>query len=788
MTEDAKGVLAGEAPRSDAIWRGLTSQEVGERTAAGHVNTLVEPPGRSLRQIISANVFTSINAIMIVLFILVIVSGHYRDGLFVGVVVSNSIVGVVQEVRVRRELARLRVLDDGEIEVVRDEATASIPAAEIVVDDLVKLSAGLQLPVDGHVIESIGMKLDESALTGESLPVTRDVGDDVMSGSFVVTGSGTIRATAVGASSYAAALTSEAKVFNSAESQLRKAIDRILSWLIVIIPVASILLLLRLLQAEDRWQDALQGTVGAAVAMVPDGLVLLTSLAFVAGVLELARHKALASRLSTVEVLARVDVLCVDKTGTITTGDMSYLETHLAADHTQEHAQLALAALASTDEAPNMTMKAIINSVGTYSRWQAQKIEPFSSARKWSAAEFADHGWYYLGAPDVLLEHDAALQPLVIERSSAGRRLLALARSDAAPDGDVVPEDLQPVAILELEDEIRADAFSTLEYFARQDVAVKVISGDNQNTVAAIAKRVGINVESTPIDARSLNDAGRGLEKALADGTVFGRVTPHQKQEMVHALQRNGHVVAMTGDGINDLLALKDADLGIAMGSGTEATRSVADLVLVDDSFATLPVVVDEGRKVINNVERVANLFVSKACYAVLLTALVGIVGSPFPLLPRQLTLIGTLSIGLPGLALALAPEVTRVKAGFLNRVLRFSLPAGVIAGTATYTAYELARRQTAITLVEARTLTTLTLLAIGLAVLIATSRPLAPWKFGLAAAMAALYGLTIAIPWSRQFFELALFDDMSAWLISGVAAAIASALILVIPRSSSEP
>lgn len=761
---------------------GLSDDEVAERVAAGKTNRASDPPGRSFAQILRANALTPVNAIMLTLFVLVIISGYWRDGLFVGVVLSNTVVGVTQEVKARRELTRLQVLTEPRATVVRNGEQVAIDATDVVLDDLFVLSPGGQVPVDGTVTAATGLQLDESMLTGESEPVSKAPGDDVMSGSFVITGSGRALATAVGDDSYASALAIEAKTFNAAESQLRRSIDRILKWLTIIIPIASALLLVSLLGAQDRWQDALQGTVAAAVAMVPDGLVLLTSLAFVAGVLELTRRNALAKQLSTVEVLARVDVLCLDKTGTITTGRIAFSDLHPLGSHTIDDATHALAALASADDAPNATMLAISAHTGSDSSWTTVAVEPFSSTRKWSAVSFEDRGWFYLGAPDILLAGEAGSLELINRLSAAGQRLVALAASGHGPAGDRAPDDLSAVAIVELRDEIRPDADDILAYFAEQDVTIKIISGDSPDTVAAIAARAGLHARGRPIDARDLLDDSAALSASLEQNDVFGRVAPRQKQDMVHALQHRGHIVAMTGDGVNDVLALKDADLGIAMGSGSEASRSVADLVLTDDSFATLPVVVTEGRKVINNVERVANLFVTKAVYAVLLTFLIGVIDSPFPFLPRQLTLIGTFSIGVPGFFLALSPEIARVRDGFLNRVLRFSVPAGIIAGTATFIAYETSYRRGGLMIHEARTLATITLLAIGLVILVVASRPLKPWKLLLAAAMGASYALITAIPWTRSFFELELFGGWT-WGISAAAIVIAGALISMVPR-----
>ena len=764
------------------VANGLSGVEVAERVADGRVNVAPDPPDRSLGQIVAANVFTIVNAIMLTLFALVLIAGSPQDGLFVGVVVSNSVIGVVQEVRARRELRRLEVVTEPKATVIRNGEQVEIDSDTIVLDDVVVLRLGGQVAVDGMVLESTGLRLDESMLTGESLPVEKAVGDEVLSGSFVVAGNGSLVATAVGADSYASTLALEAKRFTAAESTLRRGIDLILRWLTVIIPVASVFLFVNLLDAEDRWQDALIGTVAAAVAMVPDGLVLLTSLAFMAGMIALARRNALAKQLSTVEVLARVDVLCLDKTGTITTGEIRFGRLHPADGVDEPEARTALVALASADRAPNATMAAIASEVGTDIAWTVERVEPFDSERKWSAASFVDHGWFYIGAPDFVLRGDDIARVLVDELSTAGKRLLAVVASEHAHDDGRLPDDARTLAIVELEDEIRPDASEILAYFAEQDVHLKVISGDNPETVAAIAERAGLGNTGAPVDARDLPTGVDELARALDDHTVFGRVKPQQKQAMVQALQSRGHVVAMTGDGVNDVLALKDADLGISMGSGSEATKAVADLVLTDNAFSSLPVVVNEGRKVINNVERVSNLFVTKAAYAVLLTIAVGLLDEPFPFLPRHLTLIGTFSIGIPGFFLALAPEVDLVRSGFLRRVLWFSVPAGVVAGTATLAAYEAALTISELPLAEARTLATLTLLAIGLVVLAVTSRPVRSWKLALVVGMGLGYAVVMAVPFLRHYFELEMFWS-SAWWISAVAVAAAGSVIVSLPR-----
>ncbi|MEL6983161.1 MAG: HAD-IC family P-type ATPase, partial [Actinomycetota bacterium] len=442
----------------------------------------------------------------------------------------------------------------------------------------------------------------------------------------------------------------------------------------------------------------------------------------------------------------------------------------------------ALGALGASDAHPNPTLAAVAVANPAPDGWGLEASEPFSSARKWSGARFEGHGTFYVGAPDILFaDHDdATAKELAGERSRSGQRILLLSHTDG-PLTDELATDRRAVAVIVLEDTIRPDAEEILRFFAEQGVELKVISGDNVDTVASVAARAGVPGADRRLDARELPEGADELADILADTTVFGRVTPHQKRAMVGALQSRDHVVAMTGDGVNDVLALKDADMGIAMGSGSAATRGVAQLVLLDNRFATLPEVLAQGRRVINNIERVSNLFVTKAIYAVLLTALIGLQQVPFPFLPRHLTLIGTFSIGVPGLFLALAANESLVRAGFLRRVLSFSIPAGLVSGLATWVVYTIARGQD-LSLEQARTLSTLTLLGLGLVVLVVASQPLKPWKVGLAAAMAGLYAVVIAIPVLRDYFELVV--PTGTMLSLGAAAiAIGGALIVAVPR-----
>jgi cation-transporting P-type ATPase E len=771
---------------------GLTQAEVDERTRDGRVNRVPDAPTRTLGEIVRANVITPVNGIIGVMFVLIMIAAPGPDALFAGVVISNSTIGIVQELRAKRELDRLAVLSAPKARVVRDEQVREIGLSGVVAEEILELQPGDQIVVDGEVLVSYGLEANESLLTGESDPVLKEPGDEVMSGSFVAAGSGYFRATRIGAESYATTLAEEARRFKLANSELRQGINVILRWLTVIIPPVSIILLISLLSAEDEWREALRGTVAAAVAMVPDGLVLLTSIAFIVGILALARKQALAKELASVELLARVDVLCLDKTGTITTGEISFTGLVLIAPEDgsatdEASVRDALGAVAGCDPNPNATLAAIVSAVPMPDGWDPDVVVPFSSARKWAASEFPGHGTWVLGAPEVLIDASRPGSPVdqvrsqVATHAAEGRRLVLLAQTDA-PLGDHLPSGLVPVALVLLEDQIRPDAPEILDYFAAQGITLKVISGDHPATVAAVAARAGIPGATQAMDARELPDDPDELAVTLDRVTVFGRVTPHQKRAMVGALQRRGHVVAMTGDGVNDVLAMKDADMGIAMGAGSASTRAVAQLVLLDNSFATLPVVLAEGRRVINNIERVANLFVAKAGYAVLLAALTGVMSVPFPFLPRHLTLVGTFSIGVPGFFLALEPNWRRAEPGFISRVVRFAIPSGVLAGLATFVAFQIARTTSGVELDQARTVAVFVLLVLGLYILSMLCRPVNAFRVTLLAGMGA--GYLVAFLWSpvQEFFAL-VHPPVGQWWTIALTSAAGIALLEAGPR-----
>lgn len=737
-------------------YAGLTDEEVRERTESGRVNEVTTLPSRTIGQILRANLFTRFNAILGALLIVVAVVGPPQDGLFGVVLVVNAAIGAIQEVRSKRALDHLALLSAPVAHVIRNGIPSDQPTTAIVEDDVIELRPGDQIVADANILRSLGLQVDESLLSGEALPVDKVDGDDILSGSIVVSGSGHARVTHVGADAYAQRLQIEAKQFQSSSSELQRGTNqilRIISW--VILPVGAVLATSQLVRLHIASDEALRGTVAGVGAMVPEGLVLLTTMAFALGALRLARHNVLVQSLPAVEGLARVDVVCIDKTGTLTAQGMVF-------DHAvalKEDISISLGSVAGADPTPNATMQAIAAAYPVIERWQLANAVPFSSERKWSAFEFVAHGTWVLGAPDVLFsEHNA---PRLFEavrdaKSVPGSRVLVLASSDFAVQDHELPDDLCPMGIVVLNEEIRADAKTTVQYLLRQNVKIKVISGDDPITVAAIARSVGIAVDE-PYDARDLPESLEDLTAIAERATVFGRVRPDQKRAIVEALQRSGHVVAMTGDGVNDVPALKRADIGIAMGSGSQASRAVANIVLLNSAFAAVPHILDEGRRVISNIERVANLFVTKTVYASILALVAGATAIPYPFYPRQLTVVSSLTIGIPGFFLALAPGAPRAKPHFLRRIMRFSVPAGIGVAIATLVTYGIARWPQHASTTEAKTAAAVALFAIAIFVLAMLARPLHIWRLLLVITMAGGGVIATVVPLSQRIFSISI-------------------------------
>jgi len=733
---------------------GLSSAEVAERRSHGLTNAGGERTSRSVAEILRANILTRFNLILGVLLAVILAVGQPQDGLFGIVLVTNALIGIGQELRAKQTLDRLAVLSTPAVRVIRDGAPRDIAIGELVADDLVDLRAGDQLVADGVVLASASLQADESLLTGESEPVDKRAGDQLLSGSFITAGSGGYQATGVGAEAYARKLAAQARQFTLVRSELTAGINQILRYVTWAIPPVAVLLVVSQLHGHATVREGATSTVAALVGMVPQGLVLLTSITFGVAAVTLAGRQVLVQQLPAVEGLARVDVVCLDKTGTLTDGTVAF-DSLIRLDD-QVRAEAALGALAD-DEARNATLAAIGQAFPPPQGWARRDAVPFSSARKWSAASFAGHGAWVLGAPEMVLpgSQDGLLSQAA-DLAATGRRVLALAHADAPLNGQALPPGLRAVAFIVLAERLRPDAAETVAYFAAQGVALKVISGDSPHTVSAVAARAGVPRANDPVDARDLPEDPGVLGTLAEERSVFGRVTPHQKESMVKALQARGHTVAMTGDGVNDVLALKLADIGVAMGTGAPATKAVAELVLLDNRFATLPGVVAEGRRVTANIERVANLFITKTVWTTLLAVAAGAALLPYPFLPRHLTIIDTLAIGVPAFFLALAPNRRRYLPGFVGRVLRFAVPAGFIVAATTFAAYALTRAR-GLPLAEQRTAATLVTLLLSLCVLALLAMPLTWRRVALLLAAAAGFVLLFPVPAVRRFYELQL-------------------------------
>ena len=743
---------------------GLSDDEVAARVAQGKTNDVPTRAARSVSEIVRGNVFTRINAILGVLLIIVLSTGSVINGAFGLLIVANSAIGIIQELRAKQTLDRLAIVGQAKPLVRRQSGTQPRLPSEVVLDDVIELGPGDQIVVDGEILEEANLEVDESLLTGEADPIAKDAGDAVMSGSFVVAGTGAYRATKVGREAYAAKLAEEASKFTLVRSELRSGINKILKFITyLLIPAGLLTIYTQLFTTEAGWQQSVLRMVGALVPMVPEGLVLMTSIAFAVGVVRLGRRQCLVNELPAIEGLARVDVVCADKTGTLTENGMRVSDVEKIGSSGVAD---VLAQLAADDPRPNASIAAIAEAYRMPPGWTATATAPFKSATKWSGASYGEHGNWVIGAPDVLLDPASAAAAEAERIGARGLRVLLLGSSDLPVDDPRAPGTVTPAALVVLEQRVRPDARDTLDFFAAQKVSIKVISGDNAVSVGAVAGSLGLHGEC--MDARHLPEEPAALADELESHTTFGRVRPDQKRAMVHALQSRGHTVAMTGDGVNDVLALKDADIGVAMGSGSSASRAVAQIVLLDNRFATLPHVVAEGRRVIGNIERVSNLFLTKTVYSVLLAILVGLAGLSaklfgsdpllFPFQPIHVTIAAWFTIGIPAFILSLAPNNERARPGFVRRVMTAALPSGLAVGAATFTSYLLAYEGRAATETEqtqASTAALITLLVAALWVLAVVARPYEWWRIALVAISGLAYVVIFSIPAARELFIL---------------------------------
>ena len=786
-----------------SIAAGLSDAEVAVRVARGQTNDVPSRASRSVGEIVRANVLTRINAILGVLFLIVLATGSLINGLFGLLIVANSAIGVIQELRAKKTLDNLAIVSQAKPCVRRESGTRELPPNEVVLDDIIEIGPGDQIVVDGEVLESAALEIDESLLTGEADAIAKSCSDAVMSGSFVVAGTGAYRATKVGREAYAAKLAEEASKFTLVRSELRSGIDMILRFITyLLVPAGVLIIYTQLFLTNVGWRESVLRMVGALVPMVPEGLVLMTSIAFAVGVIRLGRRQCLVQELPAIEGLALVDVVCADKTGTLTENGMRLSEARPLDGVDAGRVGAALAALAADDSRPNASMIAIAEAYPQAPGWSSTAVAPFKSATKWSGASFGEHGNWVIGAPDVLLDPASPVAERAEEIGAQGLRVLLLGSADRSVDAADAPGGVTPVALVILEQRVRPDARDTLDYFASQQVAIKVISGDNAVSVGAVAGSLGLHGET--IDARELPTEAEALADTMATYTTFGRVRPDQKRAMVHALQSRDHTVAMTGDGVNDVLALKDADIGVAMGSGSPASRAVAQIVLLDNKFATLPYVVGEGRRVIGNIERVSNLFLTKTVYSVLLALLVGLAGLAshwldtdpllYPFQPIHVTIAAWFTIGIPAFVLSLAPNNERARPGFVRRVMTSALPAGTVIGIATFVSYLLAypgRDASLVKQTQASTAALITLLIGAMWVLAVVARPYQWWRVALVAFSAFGYLVIFALPLAREKFMLDPSDPAvttPAVLIGLIAAALIEASWWIRGRLLGEP
>ena len=799
---------------------GLTSKEVVQRIESGQSNAVKTSTSRSVQDIVRANVFTLFNGIIFAAMVLVLITGSWRDAVFGFVIIINTGIGIVTELRAKRTLDKLSILVASEFLVHRDGRDVEVPHNEIVLDDLLWIRAGEQVPADGQIIQTWGLELDESMLTGESRTVRHKVGEQVYSGATAVSGMALVKVNAVGSHSYAATLTAQAKVYKKTVSDLNKGINTILKFMTFLVVPLCILLILSQIHtvggwgtalSTGEWRQAVVSAVAGVVGMIPEGLVLLTSLNFAVAAMRLARHNTLVQELESVETLARVDALNLDKTGTITDGGIAFNRLVMLDSANAAAEQAATQALydCCNEEQPNGTGQAVLAGLKAqgYGAGAVESRVPFSSARKWSAVRKSGETWY-MGAPEVIIsalegDYSSVLQQ-VNEYANDGNRVLLVARSTAplsprsglrdaveganVSDGPQLDVQAEPVALVLCSEKIREDAERTLAWFREQGVRCRVISGDNPVTVGAIARRVKLTGDHEPVamDARELPEDVNELARVLENVDVLGRVLPDQKKAIVQALHTQNHVVAMTGDGVNDALAIKEADLGIAMGNAAPATKAVAQVVLVDSKFSHLPDVVARGRQVMANMERVASLFLVKTVYSALISLGVVMTQIPYPYLPRHITYIGALTIGMPAFILALAPNTRRYMPGFLKRVVTFALPGGIATALSVLLAAWVLPpvmgwnvTGDAADLSALRATSAIILFAMGVFVLARVARPLNGWRGVLVAVFAAAGVIGAFVPFVANFFALIL--PTGATMVATLIALAGSALIFAL-------
>lgn len=757
---------------NDVPLHGLTQEEVRAHREQGRTNTMPRRTEGGVADILRRNVLTLFNLLNLCLAGLLLWVGSHRDMLFLGVVLSNTLIGTIQELRAKRTHDRLQLLSEGRVRVMRDGVECRLSPQELVLDDVVLLSRGDQIPADATVLSGAG-EADESLLTGESAPVSKAAGDTLYSGSFLVSGSVAARLTAVGADSYAGQLQLSARRVKRAQSELMRDMRRIIRWVsVLIVPIGAAMFSRQYASVDLGLRDAVTGTVASMLGMIPEGLILLTSVSLAAGVVALGRRNALVNELFGIETLARTDVVCMDKTGTLTSGEMVLDRTLALNGVPPEEIAAYMAALlrASADETP--TVRALAEAFPASNAPEIAQAVPFSSARKWSAAQAEGLGSVVLGAPERLLKGEALKQAQAL--AAQGLRVLALLCAPAPLCGEALPEGLVPAALLCLRDALRPNVQKTVRYFGEQGVTLKVISGDSPLTVSHAAAAAGVPGADRMVDLSTI-EGEKDYTALSRHYTIFGRVSPQDKQGLIEALRKDGHGVAMVGDGVNDIPALKAADCSIAMAGGSDAACRVAQITLLDADFDVMPRIVLEGRRVINNITRAASLFLVKNIFSLLLSVLLLIFPFAYPFAPIQLTLVSSLTIGIPSFVLALQPSRDRVSGSFLRNVIMRALPGGVCTAALIIPLMAfsdgLGFSQDVVS-----SLSTLIAGYSGLVVLFLTCLPLNALRGGLVAAMAVLFaGAVLLLP---QVFYLSPVSGGQWWVLA--AAAVLAPLIQI--------
>ncbi len=749
------------APKADS---GLSSEQARALAEAGWDNRPVESPTKSDKQIIRENLLTYFNLIFVVLAVCLLLVGDWKDMTFLLIVAANAVIGIAQQLKSKRTIEKLSLLSAARVTVIRDGKPQPLPMDRLVREDVVELSAGSQIPADGPVLTG-QVQVNEALITGEADAVTKEPGDQLLSGSFVISGKCRARMDQVGADSYASKLTLAAKKdAGPGKSEMMRSLDHLIRFIgIVLIPIGVALFYNQFVNQDLGLRQSVVSTVAALIGMIPEGLFLLTSVALAVSVVRLARNRTLIHEMNAIETLARVDVLCVDKTGTVTSPQMQVREIVPLEPDSCSEADIAdiLGAFYRVLEPDNDTARTLADRFPRGPGWPDRGAVPFTSATKWSAVNFLDRGAYVIGAPEYVLGRDfTALEKQTRPYAEQGCRVLLLAQCDGAEEGRLRGVVI-PLALLVLENPIRPNAPKVFDYFHTQGVDVKVISGDNPVTVSAVAAQAGIDGAGNWIDARELQ-TDHDIARAVREYTVFGRVVPNQKRKIVRALQSQGHTVAMTGDGVNDVLALKDADCGIAMASGADAACQVAQLVLLDSDFAAMPKVVAEGRRVINNIQRASALYLVKNILSFFLALITLFAAFPYPFVPIQLTLISALTIGVPSFFLALEPNHDLVKGKFLRNVLRRACPGGLTAIFVILFA-ELFVYTFDLTLEELSTICVILMAVNGLTVIYYAARPLDLKRTILLAAMGI--AMLAAVIFYGGLFSLSPLS-FAAWLV----------------------